>query len=482
MPTIYFGSVTKRKNSTLQPTLSTSYDCILKEATSIDSPTFIIQDGSFNVNANMAMWDSRYYFIEDIVSRRNDIWEVRCRLDPLATYKSEILATTAYVLYDTVSNTELPDNRLPIKTSKSVQVATAAFPWSYINDGCYILSITGSNGSTGIYKLTPSELNDLVDDVSNIKDNIFISTNPAPDPSTYPSGVNGALTFLADWELWLFDDMIKGAISHAIGSGSVTENIRDAVYIPFNIGTTVPGPSPTYLGTVPLGTQNAPRVLNRLNNDSVVDDVVVNIPWQANDYRRRSPYTDVYIYLPYIGMSRLSSENLAGQTTINARYAISLKNGALICTLSSGGQILGQYTGSVACDAPIGISNINITKSVQSIISGISSLASKNVAGVGMAALNFADSVTPNFSCIGGLDGVAGIATNQNITCYTVFHDTIVPPNSQIATIGSPSMCPKSLATLTGYCQCLDAHVSAAADGPILEEIDAYLNSGFYIE
>ena len=479
MPTVNFGSFSKRRNSTKQPgSLSDSRNCKLKETTSIDAPTFIITGDDFNYN--YAQWGSRYYFITDIRSVHNGLTEIDCVLDVLATYKSEILNTTAYVLYDSTPNTELPDNRLPIKTTKSVQVVTAAFPWSYLNDGCYILSITGS---TGIYKLTPTELNNLVDDVSNIKDNIFISTNPAPDPSTYPSGVNGALQFLADWELWLFDDMIKGAISHAIGSGSVTENIRDALYLPFNIGTTVPGPTPTYLGTVPLGTADSPRTLNRLNSDSVVSDpITVNIPWQTNDFRRRSPYTDVYLYLPYIGLSKLSSENLVGQSSVTVRYAISLKNGEMICTVSSGGEILGQYPGSVACSAPIGISNINLSKAAQSIIAGISSLASKNVAGAGMAALNFADAVTPNYTCIGGLDGVAGILTNQNITCYTVFHDTIVPPNQNLQVIGSPSMCSKNLGSLTGFCQCLDAHVEADAMSHELEEIDSFLNSGFYIE
>lgn len=482
MPIINFGSFSKRRNSTKQPgSLPDSRNCKLKETTSIDSPTFIVTGD--DLNYNYAQWGSRYYFITDIRSVHNGLTEIDCALDVLATYKSAILNTTAYVLYDSTPNTELPDNRLPIKTTKSVQMATAAFPWSYLNDGCYILSITGSHGSTGIYKLTPTELNNLVDDVSNIKDNIFISSEPAPDPDDFENTFLSALAYLASWEEWLFGNFLKDAIAHAIGSGSVTENIRDAVYLPFNIGTTVPGPTPTYLGTIPLGTADSPRTLNRLNNDSVVSDpITVNIPWQTNDFRRRSPYTDVYLYLPYIGLIKLSSENLVGQASVTVRYAISLKNGEMICTVSSGGEILGQYPGSVACSAPIGISNINLTKAAQSIIAGISSLASKNVAGVGMAALNFADAVTPNYSCIGGLDGVAGILTNQNITCYTVFHDTIVPPNQNLQIIGSPSMCSKNLGSLTGFCQCLDAHVEADAMGNELEEIDSFLNSGFYIE
>ena len=145
-------------------------------------------------------------------------------------------------------------------------------------------------------------------------------------------------------------------------------------------------------------------------------------------------------------------------------------------------EVLGQYSCNIAASVPIGFSNINIPRATQSVISGVANAAAKNYGGVGMAALNFADAVTPNYSCIGGLDGVAGIATNQNITCYTVLHDTIAVPNQNLQVIGAPSMCSKLLGSLTGFCQCLDAHVEAPAMASELEEIDNFLNSGFFIE
>ena len=154
----------------------------------------------------------------------------------------------------------------------------------------------------------------------------------------------------------------------------------------------------------------------------------------------------------------------------------------MICTLTSSGEILGQYSGNVSVSVPVGISNLNAGKVAQSILTGIGAIASKNIGVIGMSALNFSESITPNYSCVGGLDGLAGIATDQNITCYTVFHDTITAPNSQLATIGSPTMQPKPLSTLTGYCQCVDAHVDAPATASELDKIDEYLNSGFYIE
>ena len=481
MATVSFGNLSKRRNSTKQPSgLSDQRTVQLKETTSVDYPTFIVTGNNFHYN--YAAWDGRYYFIKDIRSVHNNLTEIDCEIDVLATYKSAILATTAYVLYDSTANTELPDNRLPIKTTKSVQAATAACPF-VPDSGCYILSLTGSHNTTGVYKVTASELAALIDDVSDINDNLFDFPTSPPVPSyntadsmqAIAENIGTAFETLVNNFIYL-RDCIKYTVSQFFGSGNIPENIRECRFIPFNVGTTY-GQNTIYLGT--FQTQES---FGKLNTETVHRTTTVNIPWQANDYRRRSPYTDVYLYLPYIGMQKLSSENLAGQTSLTVAYTLALRDGSLICTVSSGSQIIGQYSGNVGASVPVGISNINLPKAAGSLIAGAGAVASGNLGNAGMAALNFADAVTPNFSCIGGLDGLAAIAANQNITCYTVFHDTIVAPNTGLAAIGSPSMQPKSLSGLTGYVQCLDAHVEADAMGDELTELDSFLNSGIYIE
>lgn len=476
MASVQFGSFSKRRNSTKQPSAFTDTRTVtLKESCSQDMPVFICTGNDFNYN--YCIWNGKYYFIDEIISLKNNLIEIHCILDPLATYKTDILNTVAYVLYDTVSNTELPDNRLPIKTTKSVQANSVACPLVPDAGGTYILSITGSHGSTGVYKCTQSEVAGLIDDLNNIYDNLFDyeQQHPAPTPPTGSTNVSDWVQYWTEWAQWLWGS-IKYPITQLFGSGNIPENIRECRYLPFNIGTTA-GSTHIYLGT--FETQ---QDLYKLVTDTVVRSATVSIPWQANDFRRRSPYTDVYLYIPYIGMVRLSSENLAGQSSITVDYAISVRDGSVVCTVSSGSEVLGQYPGNVSASVPIGFSNISLSKAGQAVLSGVISAASKNIGAVGMSALNFADSITPNYTSIGGLDGIAGIASPQNIVCYTVFHDTIVAPNTQLQTVGAPSMCPKALSSLTGYCQCLDAHVEAAATAGELDAIDAYLNSGFFIE
>lgn len=494
MASVSFGVLSKRINSTKQPaSLSDQRTVVLKEQCSQDNPVFICTGNNFNYN--YCQWDGKYYFIDDIISLRNNEIEIHCSLDVLATYKTDILNTTAYVIYDTVLNTQLPDNRLPMKTAATVDSSTAACP--FVPDGgCYVVSLTGAHNSTGVYKMSPSELAALIDDVTDLTDNIF-DYGPIPSSPSYPPApastgnvatdlVNSLIylttTFsdtadwLVNWIKW-WTDAIKLPITQFMGTGNVPNNIRECKFIPFNVGTTS-GSNLIYLGTV-----KTKQSLGKLNTETVHRTTSVSIPWQANDYRRRSPYTDIYLYLPYIGMVKLSSENLVGQSTINVSYTLGMRDGSLICTITSGSEVLGQYSCNVGASVPVGISNINMPKVAQSVLSGIASVVNtKNIGAIGMAAMNFGDSITPNFSCLGGLDGVAGIATNQNITCYTVFHDTIAAPNSEIQTIGSPSMCPKQLSNLTGFCQCSSAHVEAAATAVELAKIDEFINSGFFIE
>ena len=101
MPNVSFGQVSKRRNSTLRPSLSDTRNVKIKDDTSIDRPVFILTGNDFNYN--YAKWNDHYYFIDDIKSIHNNLIEVSCILDVLATYKDYILNSTQYVSYSNVS-------------------------------------------------------------------------------------------------------------------------------------------------------------------------------------------------------------------------------------------------------------------------------------------------------------------------------------------------------------------------------------------
>ena len=92
-----FGNVAKRKNSTLQGATTASYNVLFKSPTSLDNPVITLtHSGIFTYN--YATYNGRYYFVTDVISRNNDLWEIHLKLDSLATYKSEILVSLKNIL------------------------------------------------------------------------------------------------------------------------------------------------------------------------------------------------------------------------------------------------------------------------------------------------------------------------------------------------------------------------------------------------
>lgn len=76
-----------------------SMNCVLKEESSILKPTIIIEAATAPITYNyMYIQDlQRYYFIDDIVSKNNKIWEISGHVDVLQTYQNGILAQDAVI-------------------------------------------------------------------------------------------------------------------------------------------------------------------------------------------------------------------------------------------------------------------------------------------------------------------------------------------------------------------------------------------------
>ena len=127
---VYFYNCTKRLNSTARPSDGTKIECVYKDDTSILNPTLKLQLSS-KPDYNYFSIDDRYYWITDIKSLTNDIWSISGRIDVLATYKGHIQATSAFVLYDSTANTQIPDNRVGVKTDCTTYIATNVMPWNF---------------------------------------------------------------------------------------------------------------------------------------------------------------------------------------------------------------------------------------------------------------------------------------------------------------------------------------------------------------
>ena len=103
MPTINIGRMNKKVNSTKQSftVVTANVNCKLKEKTSMRTPCFIINKSQIPGGGyyNYLSWSSWYYYIIDIIYVTNEIVEIYCKMDILATYKTYIENGYGYVLY-----------------------------------------------------------------------------------------------------------------------------------------------------------------------------------------------------------------------------------------------------------------------------------------------------------------------------------------------------------------------------------------------
>lgn len=86
--------------------------CVLKESTSILKPVVRIRTSSDITGYNYMQISqfSRYYFIDDIISVHNDVWEISGHVDVLETYKDAILSNKVVIKRQTNKyNTYLND-------------------------------------------------------------------------------------------------------------------------------------------------------------------------------------------------------------------------------------------------------------------------------------------------------------------------------------------------------------------------------------
>ena len=147
--TVQFTSASKRENSTKQLVMSETYQCVFKNGCSMLTPTLLLElaDNTFPTFTGFKI-DSRYYSITDIRSVRNNLFEIDGKIDVLATYKAQIIASTQYVSYSShKTSIWLPDTRIPVQKNASVASAASTMNFLFTDGGFYVLSVIGKGSS-----------------------------------------------------------------------------------------------------------------------------------------------------------------------------------------------------------------------------------------------------------------------------------------------------------------------------------------------
>lgn len=140
------------ENYRINKTLIGKYteSCTLKDGCSVENPVVLIANANNMTDCNyMYIPDfNRYYFITDIVSVRDGLWEISAHVDVLMTYANEIKACSAtFKRQENLFNLYLDDPEF--HTYNNAQIVTKVFSGgSGLNKSMkYVLAVAGKGGA-----------------------------------------------------------------------------------------------------------------------------------------------------------------------------------------------------------------------------------------------------------------------------------------------------------------------------------------------
>lgn len=479
----------KRKNSTKQPldasrtTLSNVY---LKEGTSLEQPVFIINSNDFTYN--YAQYNGTYYYIDDIVSLKNNLIELHCSRDLLATYKAKIKAASAFVLYYTHNNNEISDKRLSCKTTMSIDSNTETFHELGTGES-YMITVVGETNTT-VFACDKNKVDNLFD--QTLTDTFDQDWDDAADDMidiiTDPSitQVVDAIVSLGT-AMFSWQERLKNVTNSALYATDAAEFVKNCYVLPID-KSKIGG---TYHTPIMLGKWESNAGGNSGFSRIVHDSATVSIPWQVPsgrpDWLKNAPYHHIYLYIPYIGLVELSPSEITDANSVTVNVAIDVYSGVSTFVVNAGnGAVLGHYSTNIAAPYAIGSSNISIMSAGAQIIASATSIAAGAATGNILAAtggaLGIANALKPIDMSVSSNGGAAGMGLGNTVKIFSVFHDVTVNPHDQSAIAGEPYNGVMSLSGISGYVQTAGASVEVSGFGNDKDIINSYLNGGIYIE
>lgn len=447
----------KRINSTLLPSeedVLISGEVSLKSATSVDEPVFVMACGEEHMSyariCNYAECQGNYYWVVDTVQLNKNHIQIACKLDPLTTYKTQILATKAYVIYsESHGNYHTLDNRITARTDNLQKTKVVKMNDLFSSDLNTIIEVTnGTGGSFDTpYLLTATETSFLKQEL--------VTPN--------------------------FLNEMKQYFSNPL------ENVIRAQLTPVTLGNLDNWGT---LDRIQVGNYMLEAQGRRFSSSKMVKKFyTIPIPWLYSDFRNRSPYTNITLYMPFVGMVSLDTAVLYNTNSILIEVFVEPISGSVVYKIYADSPastevsvLIDTYSGNCNTETPI--ARVTTVNGVQGTISAAlvgASLATNPVMAL-VSGASLIDAFRQKTQINGALSSAIGSQLGQNIELTVWSSKTNADPSEVANVIGLPYNSTAELGKLSGYTQTQNVSVSAIAREPILNEINAFLNGGIYIE
>ena len=459
MPTVKIGNFSKRKNSTKQPNMTgwTELTVVFKHPVSLKNPVIQLTTDIMSYDYAYIQEFGRYYYVSDVISIHDNLTEYHLEEDSMASQKSAIGSTVARIAFSSTGYDKwIPDTRLGVNAKIHVYTQSVA---SGLGNGKNILTVANDNDGIAFYGMNDANVGKLIE--------CLMSTN--------------------------IGDQVRKMLSDPM---QAVFNCTWVPYFPSNLNSVNVRIADQLLD----GNFGLPAVsgdwISPSNKVHTLSTVTLTIPFSYQDFRDLSPYTKMSLYLPGIGNIDLNPNDFVESTSVNVIPTCDITTGDIIYRIFNGSMQLIQ-TVSFAGGVPVQISSTSTNvKGAITAVGGMVGAAAGIAAAIAtegaaapaagaliMSGASAAMSANTRSTSFKGSNGSRVDFSDLLITLTVTVKDTEDPTNANyISAKGRPVCQTHAISNHSGFVQCDDASVSIAGDDFERDEINNFLNSGFFYE
>lgn len=444
-----FSGFSKEHNSTKQPSGGTAVNCYLKDDTSLINPVFVLDGANFSVN--YVQWGSRYYFVDDVVSIRNSTVELHCSVDAMASWKSNIGASSQYVTRSASAyNDYIIDSVYPSTVHTSFESVAIE---GLFNTGLasVVVGVVGKNGLQ-YYLFTMATLQSILFD--------FL----------YGSGVSD----------WLDAPLTEISMELQKELVNPFQYIVSCMVFPFQITSDATGD--LIFGYWTKSGQIVDLVTPSARFKQQISSVAVPRHPQSTirgAYMNSAPYTRMTLNMPCFGTIPLDPQNYVDTSRLTVQLNTDLFTGVGELRLSNTGDSDTIYTQSAQIGVPIQISQItqNLINTAVATVSTIGSIATGNALGALFGAKSAIENMMPQIQTSGSMGSLVNFIKQPMLTMQ--YKNLVTVDNEHL---GRPLMERRTISTLSGFIQIENPDIDIPATTQEKDIISNYMRSGFYYE
>ena len=467
---VQFYTFSKRLNSTKQPSGGSSYTVTLKSGSSILAPKISIlwQGGGSPSSLNYAYISDyhRYYYVKNWTYFERQWW-ADLEVDPLASWKAYIGASSQYVLRSSAwHDSNVIDSMWSLKSNliATGAITGGSFGWATYGGGggTYVMTVIGK-GNTVVDGSVASQYQMSGSALQTILTNAIDAVQGWYTAQTSSTTIREAVQTLLSMPFRASTDL--------------TQYIKNLMWFPFSF--TSGGYASINLGIYNCGSANTvgSPTLNFASSISVPSVGSGKEAWEYLD-----PYGKYWFRLMPFGIFELSPIDVIGQGALFYTCRVDSMSGLGTFTLrNSDTKVLASGCAQIGIQVPYGSAAPNYAGA---ITSGVGSALAAGLGGVSQGAALGAGlmGAARGFGVSGGSSsGTAGGGGALEGTGYLYYrvNDHVHIDNDHS---GRPVCDERTLSAIPGYILCKEGEVNAPATAEELATIESALTGGFYYE